>query len=270
MLRVRIGGADRPDRAAPSRADAARRGRRPVHGRRPDGPLRRPLGRLRQRARHRGGHRDRRAEPAGRRRAARRDGGLRARLVPGSAGGGAVRCGIRRRPGPVRPLAGLGARLRAHGQAGGVDAERARTPAGGRRRAGRRRGPRAPRAGAARRRAHRDGPVRRRDGLGAPPHRGVGSRDRPAGRRRGQRLRLVRPRRRFRDHRGARHPCLDAGDQSARRRRRPDGRARRRRPGARLGAGSGAGPARAAAHPRAGGSDRRARRRHDRRRARST
>ena len=124
-----VGGADRPDRAAPSRADAARRGRRPLHGRRPAGPLRRPLGRLRQRARHRSGHRDRRAEPAGRRRAARRDGGLRARLVPGSAGGRAVRRGVRRRPGQVRPLAGLDPRLRAHGQAGGVDAERARTPA---------------------------------------------------------------------------------------------------------------------------------------------
>ncbi len=55
----------------------AGRGRRPVDGRRPLRPLRRPLGRLRHRAGHRGRHRRRRVEPARRRRPAGGHGRLR-------------------------------------------------------------------------------------------------------------------------------------------------------------------------------------------------
>ena len=49
--------ARRPDRPAPAGAHARRRGRGPHHGRRPAGPVRRPLGRLRQRPADRRGHR---------------------------------------------------------------------------------------------------------------------------------------------------------------------------------------------------------------------
>ena len=64
MLRARTRVLHGQTQAAPARAHAAGRGRGPHHGRRPPGALRRPLGRLPQRPRDRGGHRDRRASSA--------------------------------------------------------------------------------------------------------------------------------------------------------------------------------------------------------------
>ena len=66
------------------------------------------------------------AEPARRRRAARRDGGLRARLLARPPGGRPFGGGLGGRAGAVRPLAGLRARLRAHRQARRLDARRPR------------------------------------------------------------------------------------------------------------------------------------------------
>ncbi len=205
------------------------------HGRRPAGPVRRPLGRLRQRAGHRRGDRHRGAEPARRRRPARRDAGLVAGLHPGSACGRSVRRRLRLGTGPVRPLAGVRAGLRAHGQARRVDAERARPPQRGRQRSRGGGSPRAPGPGPARRRAHRDGAVRRRGGVGRPRHRRLGAGDRAARDERRHRVRLVRAGRRLGHHRSARHPRVDADHQPARRRRRPDEAAGRDRPGGRLG-----------------------------------
>ena len=124
-------GARRPDRAAPPGPHAARRGRRPLDGRRPLRPLRRPLGRLHQRPRHRRRHRVAGPEPARRRRAARRDGRLGRRLVGGPPDRRSLGHGVVRGPGPVRPLAGLGARVRAHGQARRRDPVGAPPPARG-------------------------------------------------------------------------------------------------------------------------------------------
>ena len=211
MLRVRIGGARRPDRPAPA-ARVRRRAR--------SSPARwTPTGYAR--------YADRwvdfvnglviaavtaiaRAEPAGRRAccsAVMVASALASTLGRPVAGGRRPR---RPRPrGPVRPLAGLGARLRAHGQAGRADPERARPPA--------RRSTRG-RVDAAVREHRvqalldgvpdRDGAVRRRGGLGGPPRRRLGPGDRAAGGRRGQRLRLVRPGGRRGRHRGAGHACV--------------------------------------------------------------
>ena len=117
MLRART--ACSPGRPHQHRLDAhaAGRGRRAHHGRRPAGPVRRPLGRLRQRPRDRRRDRARRRHAARRRRAARGDGRLGAGLVARTPGRRAVGGGVVGRPGPVRPLAGLHARLGPHRQA---------------------------------------------------------------------------------------------------------------------------------------------------------
>ena len=140
-----------------------------------------------------------------------------------------------------------------------------RPPAPRRRRPGAGRRARAPGAGGAGRRPHRAGAGRRRGGLGGSGGRRLGPGHRDPGGRRGERVRLVRPGRRRRDHRGAGHPGLAEGDLAAGRRGRSDGPAGRGRPGARIGAGAGPGHAGPAAAPGAARARRRARRRHHRR-----
>ena len=184
MLRVRSAVLARPDRAAPAGADAARRGRRPGHGRRPAGPLRRPLGRLRQRAGHRRG--DRRS-PA---QSLLAGGVLLAVMVASS-----LASTLGRRVAGRSAAASAAARARfGRSLVSALDSVRtvklaAATPSvhaapqRGRRRPRRGGGPRAPGAGPARRRAHRDGAVRRRGGVGGPRHRRLGPGDRAARRR---------------------------------------------------------------------------------------
>ena len=145
------------------------RGRRPHHGRRPAGPVRRPLGRLRQRARDRRGHR-------ARRRRACWPAACCSRVMVASA----LASSLGRRVAGRSAAASAAARARfGRSLVSALDSvrtvklaastpERARPPARGRRRPRRRRGPRAPGAGDARRRPDRDGAVRRRRGLGRP------------------------------------------------------------------------------------------------------
>ncbi|UUZ58726.1 ATP-binding cassette domain-containing protein [Nocardioides sp. B-3] len=160
------GRAARADVAAPARAHPARRGRGPHHGRRPARPLHRPLGGFRQRARRRGRDRADRRHVAGGRGADHRDGRVGAGLdhgAPGRRSVGRRRLDLARR---LRPVPGLRPRVGPHRQAGGGDAAGPRPPARGRQRARRRGGARASRAGAARRRARRDGAVRGRRRVG--------------------------------------------------------------------------------------------------------
>ncbi len=212
------------------------------HGQRALRPVRRPLGRLPQRPRHRRRDRPGRPQPARRGRAARGDGrvggGLGARL-PGRR---AVRRGGVAGPRGLRPVAGVGAGVGPHGEAGRGDPRGAPPPRAGRRGPGRGRGARAPGAGRARRHADRAGAVRRRHRLAGPAAGRLGPGDRAARDDRGQRLRLVRSRRRGGHHRGAGRTRVEGGDQPAGRRDRPHAAAAGRRPAARPGACARSGP----------------------------
>ncbi len=148
--------------------------------------------------------------------------------------------------GPVRSVAGVGARLDPHGEAVGIDGGGARPPPPSRWWSSRRRGARASHPVGARRRSGRARAGRCRGRVGDPRRRRLGTRDgtaRVGGRRR---LRMVRAGRRLCHHRGARRASMAPGDEPARRWPRTDGPPGRGRPGGGYRHTGGVGPARIA------------------------